>query len=67
MTRLEERSVIRAMVSAFLVMRLECRKLTLTWEDILTAWIHRPVVEVVLKDRHGRERLIERIDEVYPF
>jgi len=59
--------VFRTLVSAFLVFRLECRKLTVTWEDILTAWIHRPVVEVVLEDRQGRERLIEKIDEVYPF
>jgi hypothetical protein len=55
------------MVSAFLVFRLECRKLTVTWEDILTAWVHRPAVEIVLKDRPGRERLMARIDEVYPF
>lgn len=59
--------MFRTLVSAFLVFRLECRKLTVTWEDILAAWIHRPAIEIVLQDRRCRERLVERIDEVYPF
>lgn len=59
--------MIRAMVSAFLVIRLECRKLTITWEDILTAWSHRPAIEVVLQEKISRSRLIERMDEVFPF
>ena len=59
--------MIRAMVSAFLVIRLECRRLPITLEDILTAWIHRPGIEVVAQERGRRERLVERLDEVYPF
>lgn len=66
-TQLEEWSVIRAMVSAFLVIRLECRKLTISWEDVMAAWVHRAAVEVVLPVRRPRERLIERIDQVFPF
>lgn len=60
-------TVLRTLVSAFLVIRLECRKLPLTWEDVLVAWFHRPTIEIVLRERCHRERLIERIDAVYPF
>lgn len=60
-------NVFRTLVSAFLVIRLECRKLPLTWEDVLTAWFHRPTIEIVLQERVRRERLVERLDEVYPF
>lgn len=59
--------MFRTLVSTFLVLRLECRKLSITWEDVVAAWFHRPAIEIVLKERCRRERLIARIDEVYPF
>ena len=59
--------VLRTLFSGFLVVWLECRKLSITYEDILIAWVHRPAVEVVIEERLAPVGLGERIDEVYPF
>ncbi len=59
--------MFRTLFSGFLVVWLECRKLSVTHEDILIAWIRGPAVEVVIQDRLTHVGLSERIDEVYPF
>ena len=59
--------MFRTLFSGVLVVWLECRKLSVTYEDILVAWVHRPAVEVVMEERRTHVGLGERIDEVYPF
>jgi hypothetical protein len=59
--------LLKTVFGGFLVIWLECRKLTVTGEDILLAWVSRPAVEVVVHERLTPVGLFERIDEVYPF
>ncbi len=57
--------MFRTVLGGFLIVWLECRKLTVTYEDILIAWVRRPGVEIVVEE--ATSGLLEKIDEVYPF
>lgn len=59
--------MLRTVYSGFFVVWLEFRRLSYTPEDILTAWIRRPGVEVVLQKHSTDVGLLERINEVFPF
>ena len=63
--------MLRSLVSAFLVCRLELRQLPVDLDLLLSLWRHRPAIEIVLRATEhadaGRQRLLRRLDEVYPF
>ena len=61
------RSLIRNLVCAFLVFRLESRLLSVDPGLALLAWLRRPVIEVMLDQLGPRSRLIRKLNEVYPF
>lgn len=63
--------MIRNLIRAVLVCRLELRQLAIDVDLVLAAWHRRPVIEVVLDTRRlrwqRRAALRRRLDEVYPF
>jgi len=63
--------VLKSIVSAFLVIRLELRSPSPPNADnILLEWLHRPVIEILFELRQEGEefaRLTRRLNEVYPF
>ena len=63
--------MLRRLLGAVLVCRLELRQLPVDPQLALAMWRIRPAVEIVILRRHGelsqRERLQRRLDEVYPF
>jgi hypothetical protein len=60
--------VIKSLISAALVLRLETRQIPLDMGLIALAWLRRPVIEIVL-NRASEDgiRLRRKLDEVYPF
>ena len=60
--------MIKNLISAALVLRLETRQVPLDMGLIVLNWLRRPVIEIVL-NRASEEavRLRRKLDEVYPF
>lgn len=63
--------MLKSIVSAFLVFRLELRSPSpLDGATILLEWLHRPVIEILFQQRESEEDippLTRRLNEVYPF
>jgi hypothetical protein len=63
--------MLKRLVGAVLVCRLELRQLPVDPQLILALWRQRPAVEIVVAQRLGaaaeRLHLLRRLDEVYPF
>lgn len=63
--------MLRNLIGAFLVFRLEAGQLPVDLQLALQLWRQRPAIEIVLGQRHdraaARSRLRRRLDEVYPF
>ena len=64
--------MLRNLIRAFLIFRLELRQLPLDLDQIVYAWVHRPAIHL-LHDvtesarRLRRTALARKLDEVYPF
>ena len=62
--------VLRQLIGAILVCRLELRQLPVDAQVVLALWRSRPAIEIVLVQRVDalteRVRLRRRLDEVYP-
>ena len=63
--------MLKNLIRAFLVFRLELWELSIDLDLVLMAWHRRPVIQTLLENRerhdHRHERLIHKLDEVYPF
>ncbi|MFH1571962.1 MAG: hypothetical protein ABIL09_28490 [Gemmatimonadota bacterium] len=63
--------MVRTLLRAFVVLRLESRDLYLDPALILLAWLRRPAIELPLEACRGAAlrafRLARRLDQVYPF
>ncbi|MCY3762406.1 MAG: hypothetical protein OXH50_14230 [Gemmatimonadetes bacterium] len=60
--------MIKNLVSAALVLRLETRQVPLDLGLIALTWLRRPVIEIVLnRASENAVRLRRKLDEVYPF
>ena len=63
--------MLRNILRAFLIFRLELRQLPLDLDQIVYAWVHRPAIHLLHQVRKGvksrRTGLAQRLDEVYPF
>ncbi len=63
--------MLKNLISAFLVFRLECRQLAVDVDLVLSLWRRRPAIEIVLERRteraDKRAALRRKLDEVYPF
>jgi len=63
--------MLKNLISAFLVFRLECRQLAVDLDLVLALWRQRPRIEIVLGARQERAiqkaALRRKLDEVYPF
>ncbi|MBT4498613.1 MAG: hypothetical protein HOC74_12870 [Gemmatimonadetes bacterium] len=63
--------MLKNLISAFLVFRLECRQLAVDVDLVLSLWRQRPAIEIVLERRaeraEKRAALRRKLDEVYPF
>ena len=63
--------MLKNVIRAFLVFRLELQDLPIDLNGVLALWRHRPGVEILLteraKRREKRELLLEKLNEVYPF
>lgn len=63
--------MLKNLISAFLVFRLECRQLAVDLDLALALWRQRPTIEIVLDARQERATqktaLHRKLDEVYPF
>ena len=61
--------MVKNLLRAFLVFRLEFHQPTLHFETMLSYWRRTPIVQYVIED-DGEQRstaLKRRLDEVYPF
>ena len=70
--------MLRTIIRACLIFRLELRQLPLEMDQILYAWLHRPAIHLLHKSSdavHGsgcelstdRQQLADRIHQIYPF
>ena len=59
--------MIKNLVRAFLVLRLESHPLSVDPGRVLMAWLRRPVIEVMFDQLNRKSRLVRKLDEVYPF
>ena len=60
--------MLKNLIGAFLVCRLELRQLSLDIDLVLMEWRHRPTIQILLQEgRESSRRLRRRLDEVYPF
>jgi hypothetical protein len=63
--------MLKNLISAFLVFRLECRQLAVDLDLVLALWRQRPTIEIVLsacqRSAARKSALRRRLDEVYPF
>ena len=64
--------MLKGIVSAVLVFRLEIRQVPLDMGLVLLTWLRRPTTEIVLSQigrrRHSADtRLFSKLDELYPF
>ena len=60
--------MVKSLIGAFLVLRLETRQVPLDLSLIALTWLRRPAIEIVLPlvNREG-QWLRQRLDAVYPF
>ena len=59
--------MIKNLVRAFLVLRLESRLLSVDANQVLLTWLRRPVIEVLFDRLECKSRLVRKLDEVFPF
>ena len=60
--------MLRVFAGAILMARLACQRLEVDWELCLALWRAQPAIEIVLESPGARKgRLLERLDEVYPY
>ena len=59
--------MIKHLVRAFLVFRLESHLLSVDPGQVLLAWLRRPVIEVMFDQFHRKSRVVRKLDEVFPF
>lgn len=61
--------MVKNLLRAFLVFRLEFHQPTLHFETLLSYWRRTPIVQYVIEDdREQRSTALKRrLDEVYPF
>ncbi|NKB67643.1 MAG: hypothetical protein GKR89_11310 [Candidatus Latescibacteria bacterium] len=60
--------MLRNLIGAFLVCRLELRQFSLDIDLVLMEWRTRPVIQILLQEgEKTRSKLRRRLDEVYPF
>ena len=62
--------MLKSLIKAALVVRLEMRELPLDWSAVFLAWLQRPAIEITLPDRGRREirrTLVENLNALYPF
>jgi hypothetical protein len=63
--------MLRNLIRAFLVLRLELREVPVDLELVLSWWWRGSTIEIVLGEREDRAArtaaLRRRLDEVYPF
>ncbi|MEW6749925.1 MAG: hypothetical protein AB1505_02990 [Candidatus Latescibacterota bacterium] len=63
--------MVRGLIRALLVLRLESRQLPIDLGLVLAMWRSQPVVEIVVAARQEaaarRAAVRRRLDEVYPF
>ena len=65
--------MFKSLIGAALVFRLRLREPPVDWGSVLLAWLHRPVIEIMLPaeaqsastdDTRG---LVDNLNSVYPF
>ena len=62
--------MLRGLIKAALVFRLEMRELPIDWGAVFFSWLRRPAIEITLPDRgrqEARRALVESLDTLYPF
>ena len=60
--------MVKLLGGAFLMARIACHRLDISWDLCFQLWRNRPIVEVVLESRaQRRQRFIERLNLIYPF
>ena len=64
--------MMRTLIRAFLIFRLELRQLPLELDQIIYAWVHRPAIHLLHQAGDSarsfrRGELSRRLDQVYPF
>ncbi len=64
--------MFKSLISASLVFRLHLREPPLDWGSVLLAWLHRPVIEIMLpvEEAHSdcdTRCLVDNLNSVYPF
>ena len=59
--------MIKNLVRAFLVFRLESHLLSVDPGRVLMAWLRRPVIEVMFDQFDRKSRLVGKLDEIFRF
>lgn len=65
--------MFKSLISAALVFRLHLREPPVDWSSVLFAWLHRPVIEIMLPAQVQSARtddtrgLVDNLNTVYPF
>jgi hypothetical protein len=59
--------MIKNLVRAVLVLRLELRLLSVDPRQVLITWLRRPVIEVIFDRLDRKSRLNRKLDEMFPF
>ncbi len=64
--------MLKNLIRAFLIFRLELRHPSLDLELFFPSWLHRPAIHIILEEKKEekekqREHLLLKLDEVYPF
>ena len=64
--------MIKNLIRAFLICRLELRQPSLDLELFFLSWLHRPAIHILIEEKEEeeekqREQLLLKLDEVYPF
>ncbi len=59
--------LIKTLVRAFLVFRLESSLLSVDASQVLVAWLRCPVIEVIFDRLDRKSCLVRKLDEMFPF
>ena len=68
--------MLKNLIRAFLIFRLELRQPSLDLELFFLSWLHRPAIHILLEEKEEeeeeeeekqREHLLLKLNEVYPF
>ena len=62
--------MLKNLIGAFIIFRLELRQLSIDHYLVLTLWRQRPAIAIVLEQGAKclrQRRLLQQLDEVYPF